>query len=283
MLRDTDIVYGWFASWHMFWPTLLARRMSKPVVVVIGGYDVANRPDIGYGNERGGIKRWVGRRVMMNASALTTFSQFSQREAAINIGIAAERIKVIYLGVPDPDPDWNRDPRDGLALTVGNIDRENLERKGLMPFVQTAHLVPMMTFIVIGEWRDDKAVHQLQAVAASNVRLMGRVDGQTLRQTYRSASVYVQASKHEGFGLALAEAMLAGCVPVTTKAGALPEVVGSTGTYVTSSAPESVAAGILQARDADFSLRQNARDRILAEFPLERRRRELYDLVEELN
>ena len=45
----SDLVFGWFASWHTFWPVTLAWLMRKPSVLVIGGYDTANMPEIPYG------------------------------------------------------------------------------------------------------------------------------------------------------------------------------------------------------------------------------------------
>ena len=60
----------------------------------------------------------------------------------------------------------------------------------------------------------------------------------------RRASVYVQASWHEGFGMAVAEAMLAGCVPVVRDAGAMPEVVGDAGVLIAGSEPEQIAEGV---------------------------------------
>ena len=60
-VRRSDFVFGWFASWHTFWPVTLAWLLRKPSVVVVGGYDVANIPSIGYGHQRGGLPRWVAR------------------------------------------------------------------------------------------------------------------------------------------------------------------------------------------------------------------------------
>src|SRR5512145_2936689 len=48
-VRRSDLVFGWFASWHTFWPVTLAWLMRKPSVLVIGGYDTANLPDVPYG------------------------------------------------------------------------------------------------------------------------------------------------------------------------------------------------------------------------------------------
>ena len=53
MLR-ADVVFGWFASWHTFFPITLAWLLRKPSVLIIGGFDTANMPDIGYGYQQGG-------------------------------------------------------------------------------------------------------------------------------------------------------------------------------------------------------------------------------------
>jgi glycosyltransferase involved in cell wall biosynthesis len=94
--------------------------------------------------------------------------------------------------------------------------------------------------------------------------------------------VYVQPSHHEGFGLSVAEAMLAGCVPVVTAAAALPEVVGDAGVQVASDRPDEVAAGVRRALEAGPDAGARARERVLREFPVEMRRRGLYEAVEEL-
>lgn len=47
-----------------------------------------------------------------------------------------------------------------------------------------------------------------------------------LTERYRSAALVVQPSRHEGFGLTAAEAMLAGAPVAGSRAGALPEVIG---------------------------------------------------------
>ena len=52
-----DVVFGWFASWHTFFPITLAWLLRKPSVLIIGGFDTANMPDIGYGYQQGGLRR----------------------------------------------------------------------------------------------------------------------------------------------------------------------------------------------------------------------------------
>ena len=78
--------------------------------------------------------------------------------------------------------------------------------------------------------------------------------------------MYVQASAHEGFGLSVAEGMLAGCIPVTTRAGALPEVVGDIGIQVEGQDPAQLAAAISAALERDDHERAAARERVLQAF-----------------
>src|ERR1019366_8153410 len=41
-----DVVLCWFASWHTLLPVLLARAIGKRTVLIVGGYDTANLPEI---------------------------------------------------------------------------------------------------------------------------------------------------------------------------------------------------------------------------------------------
>jgi glycosyltransferase involved in cell wall biosynthesis len=276
-----DLVVGWFASWHTFLPLLFAYTLGKPSLLIVGGYDLANMPEIGYGHQRGGLKRWVSRVTIRLATCPTTYSYFNQAELKQNIGLPFDGIHVLYLGVSDPFDTGPEYPRAPIVLTVGNVDRSNLFRKGHEPFVRAAALVPEARFILVGAWKDD-AIDHLRAIATPNVSFPGRVDDATLLAHFRQASVYVQASLHEGFGLSLAEAMLAGCVPVVTHAGALPEVVAGAGIYVESNSPEAIAAGIRTGLGASVAMRRQAREHILQSFPLAQRGIALYRLIDQL-
>ncbi|MBK9713259.1 MAG: glycosyltransferase [Kouleothrix sp.] len=276
-----DLVFGWFASWHTFLPVLFARLLGKPSLLVVGGYDLANMPEIGYGHQRGGLKKWVSRRTMGMATQLVTNARYSQAEAARNAGLRAERLRVVYHGVADPFGALPAGPRRRVALTVGNVDRGNLYRKGHEPFVRAAALLPDVRFILVGAWKDD-AIDHLRAIATPNVQFAGRIDDAALLAHYRAASVYVQASAHEGFGLSLAEGMLAGCVPVVSRAGAIPEVVADAGIYIEGSSTEALAAGIAAGLQAEQALRHTARERILQSFPMAERGRILWSLVDDL-
>jgi glycosyltransferase involved in cell wall biosynthesis len=275
----SDVVFGWFASWHTFLPITLAWLLRRPSVLIVGGFDTANMPDIGYGYQQGGVRRAASRFIMRRARRLVTNSEYSLGEIERNTPIPPERVKVVHHGVPDPfgaEPG----PKEREALTVGAIDHTTLVQKGQLPFVEAAALVPDVRFTFAGKWLDD-SVDQLRARAGDNVRFTGWLSDDDLHATYRRAAVYVQASRHEGFGLAVAEAMLAGCVPVVMNVTAMPEVVGDAGVLIESQEREAVAEGVRRALELGPDASRRARERILTAFPMERRREGILGAVED--
>jgi glycosyltransferase involved in cell wall biosynthesis len=244
----------------------------------VGGFDTAAMPEIGYGYQQGGVRRRLARTCKRLASRRMTNSEYSREELRRNAGFDAE---VVHHGVPDPFGSLPAGERDRLALTVSNVARIALERKGLRRFVNAAGHLPGVEFVLAGAWLDD-AIDELRARAAPNVRFAGRLSDSELEALYARAGAYVQASRHEGFGMAVAEAMLAGAVPVVTRVGALPEVVGDAGVWVESGEPEAIAAGVRRALELGPEARAAARERIRTRFPLEIRRQGLLALVEDL-
>jgi glycosyltransferase involved in cell wall biosynthesis len=276
-----DLVFGWFASWHTFFPITLAWLMRKPSVMIIGGFDTANMPDIGYGYQQGGLRRFASRWIMRRATRLVTNSRYSLSEIERNTPIPPERVTVLHHGVPDPFGEAeNGHHKERMALTVGHIVKTTLEQKGHRPFVEAARELPDVRFVFAGRWHDE-AIELLRGLAGENVEFTGWLSDEDLHDAYRRAAVYVQASQHEGFGLAVAEAMLAGCVPVVMDVTAMPEVVGDAGVLITSQEPKAVADGVRQALERGPEAARRARERILHEFPLERRREGLLRVAED--
>jgi glycosyltransferase involved in cell wall biosynthesis len=274
-----DLVFGWFASWHSFFPITLAWLLRKPSVTIVGGFDTANMPDIGYGYQQGGLRRAASRWIMRRASRLVTNSDYSLREIERNADVPRERVTVIHHGVPDPFGE-HPGPKEREALTVGAIDHTTLVQKGQIPFVEAAQLLPDVRFTLAGKWLDG-SVEELRARAGEKVHFTGWLSNEALNATYRRAAVYVQASRHEGFGLAVAEAMLAGCVPVVMNVTAMPEVVNDAGVMIESQEPAEVADGVRRALELGPDAARRARERILTAFPMERRREGILRVVQD--
>ena len=269
---ECDGIVGWFASWHTALALRFARVRRKPSLLIFGGFDTAAMPEIGYGSQRGGLRRRLVKTTAGLATRLVTNSESSLREIAENVGIDPARVAVVYHGIPDRFADLDpAAPRERMALTVGAVYDVNLLRKGHGPFCEAAGQVPEVEWVLAGAWSDETG-SELQAKAPKNLRLTGYLSDEELDGLFASAAVYVQASLHEGFGMSLAEAMLAGAVPIVTAAGALPEVVGDTGVVIAQATPENIAGAVSEALALGPEAHVAARERIRTEFPYEKRR-----------
>jgi glycosyltransferase involved in cell wall biosynthesis len=211
------------------------------------------------------------RRTIAMATRLITNSRYSLREIEANLGLGPDRVTLVYHGIPDRFGDRPGPEPERMALSVGVVYGLNLERKGHRPFVDAAGRLPDVEFVLAGRWLDD-AIEELRDGASPNVTFTGFLDDAALDDFFRRAAVYAQPSRHEGFGLSVAESMLARCVPVVTDAGALLEVVGDAGVVIENADAEDVADGIGRALELGPDAGERARRRIRERFPYEMRR-----------
>jgi len=250
---------------------LIGKLLRRPSIVVSGGWDVVSMPEIGYGavgNTRANLRARIALRY---ATLPLTFSAWSGKVIRELVGREPE---IVYLGV-DVDRLRPSASKEYVVVTVGNVTRQNLARKGLETFARATQLLPDTRFVLVGRHADD-GVDALRALAPPNLELPGWLPDNELVDLLARAKVYVQVSYAEGFGLALAEGMACGAVPVVTKAGAIPEVVGDVGYYVPYGDPQRTALAIRQALSSGRG--PSARQRVVDRFPLARRREKILQL-----
>jgi glycosyltransferase involved in cell wall biosynthesis len=285
--RRCDLVYVWFADPYDTWPiALLARLFGVPAVVVVGGYEMASLPAIGYGAMRGRRER---RQVALALRLAHTVLPTSELLAAEIRGLVGERPMRVLAPAIDCEffrpGEAAREPwRERLVVTVATIAEPTWRVKGLDAFAACARLLPDISFAILGPCEDEALAAELQRRAGGNLQLSGRrLTGAELREWYQRAAVYAQLSRRESFGVALAEAMACGCVPVATAAGALPAVVGDTGLLVACDQPVAAASAITHALALaaipGSSPGAAARARIERCFGAGRRERELTALI----
>jgi glycosyltransferase involved in cell wall biosynthesis len=144
--------------------------------------------------------------------------------------------------------------RDGDTL-VGTVGRIH-PRKDLDTFVRAAAVVardrPRVRFVVVGAAEgpaEEAYLEQLRTTAKTlglAQHLIFAAARRDMPATFKAFDVFVLASRHEGFGRVVAEAMAAGIPTVVSREGALPELVAeeANGLCATPADPEDFGAKI---------------------------------------
>jgi glycosyltransferase involved in cell wall biosynthesis len=156
-------------------------------------------------------------------------STFTARNLAA-YGVPADRVRVVVPGTePAPLAVGPGDGRPPELLCVASLT----PRKGYDVLVAALARVQDLpwTCTCAGSPERDPAhaelVRRLLADAglSDRVRLVGEREGAALEGLYRKASLFVLASYHEGYGMALADALARGLPVVSTTGGAIPFTV----------------------------------------------------------
>ena len=278
--RWCDLTFSWFGSLHSFFAVLFSKVLGKKSIVVAGGYDVASVPEISYGLFCFWWKKWLPLFVFRCADMILSVSKSNRIETLKNAKVDCDKVRLVYNSFDSESCNHlSYQGKEQVVLTVGNVSKSTLAKKGLELFVKASRLLPEVEFILVGRWMDD-SIDYLRTIASSNMKFIGEVDQDRLFGIMSKAKVYAQVSRHESFGCALAEAMLCECIPVVSRSAALPEVVGDCGFYLTDADPEKLAVLIRKALNSDPELGRRARERIINLFPLEKRERALLEIVE---
>lgn len=278
-IARNDLVFCWFSNGLI---AAMSKILGKSMIIVGGGFDVVSIPEIDYGlQSMSRRRRWITLLGFKLADRVLLFSDSSKKHLSAALRGHTGNLQTLYLGV-DSEYFKPAGEKKKQALTVGYIKEINLLRKGLQTFVETAAITPEVSYHLAGKPVDQSAVEKINTAATPNFHYLGYVNDQQLLKEYQQAKVYAQLSMHEGFGLALAEAMACECIPIVTDCGAIPEVVGDTGTYVPIQDPQATSEAIRQAIEREHTAGQHARERIISLFPISKRRNGLYKDIESI-
>jgi len=292
-VRKADVTFSWFGGKNSAIAVKCCKFFGKKSIVVAGGYDVVDMPEINYGVFVRARDRILAKSSLQNADLVLSVSENNQRELLEKMTV--KKNKLVHNGVP-VDKFYPKGKKENIILTVAEVNKSNWKRKGLDNFVKVAEYFYSIgrreKFIVCGEIVSEMRAFLDKYITLPNVLWMGRVSDEDLLRYFQRAKIYLQLSRHEGFGVAVAEAMLCKCYPIVSAYGALPEVVGDTGIVISrhdfwtakngETALDKKAVGekifmILNKKNPRGHL---ARKRILENFSLARREQQLLDILE---
>jgi glycosyltransferase involved in cell wall biosynthesis len=180
------------------------------------------------------VFRAVVPRAARRAARVLTVSERTKSDLVERYGLPPERVVVTPNGV-DPAFVPGDGPRD-YALAVGAIQ----PRKNQLAALDAARAAGL-PLVVAGPAKDEALAEELRRRGAT---VTGYLDTPALVGLVQGAACLVQASRHEGFGLPVLEAMACGTPVVAVDEPALAEVAGDAAVIV----PEAeLAAGIRRA------------------------------------
>ncbi len=222
-----DVTFSWFAGTHAFWAVRLSKIFRKKSIVVVGGYEVAKVPEIGYGAMLNPKSARSVKCVLKNTDKILAVSEFNKKEILKYTN--SKNVELVYNGV-DCDKFKPKDEKEDLVITAGNPTKNTYELKGIDTFVKASLAFPELMFVVIGNY--DVDIRNRLRQIAPNVEFTGALSHEEVASWFKRAKVYCQLSYRESFGMSLVEAMSCGCIPVISNRGALPEIVSNLGFIV---------------------------------------------------
>jgi glycosyltransferase involved in cell wall biosynthesis len=215
---DVDIVHG--NSWNAF-----AFRQRSPLVVT--EHHVIHDPLFNpyRSPDQRLYHRWIFRcekRSFDLAETITCVSRFTQQKLEECFGIQDSHL--IYNGIdtdifhpadPETDP-WNLPPGKTVLLFAGNLSR----RKGgdLLPAIMKELGDDYVLLLATGQRAGGTS-------GSGRVINVGHLDLPGLVAAYNRCDIFLSASRLEGFGLSVVEAMACGKPVVATNGSSLPELV----------------------------------------------------------
>lgn len=194
------------------------------------------------------LHRTLRPQLARRAGRLITVSPFSRHELAHHLAVPPERFVVVPNGSDHllevrPDPSIFAQSvleRGRYVLIVGNrsankqiaVAEAAFERAGLAGY-QLVHVGGAIPHVLASAGPGRRGTLEL-----------GRVDDEVLAALYLHAHALIFPSRYEGFGIPPLEAMSLGCPVVASRAGAVPEVLGSAALYADPGDIEGFARGL---------------------------------------
>jgi glycosyltransferase involved in cell wall biosynthesis len=176
-----------------------------------------------------------------------------------------------------------------LVFTTATMTRGNGERKCVRELIEAvAHIHrsrPDLRFVIVGQVDPIYPALAASLGIADCVEFPGEISREQKIEYMQRCTLYLQPSRFEGFGLAIAEALACGAPVVTSAVGAVPEVVGSAARFVDGSSPDQIAEGVLKLLDEPLNridLSRLGQERIAQRFGYERHRQEWAAVIAEV-
>ncbi len=281
-----------FAGYSSVLPVVFGKLFRKPCLIIVGGTDAAKFPKYRYGSY---VKKFNGLATAFSLRHCThilpvheslVFQDYTYDDGGAPAqgytlfapGTHKVPFTSVYYGydagIFKQAEGVNRKPM--TFITVGNLKQKSLFiRKGYDLIIELARKRPELSFSLVG-WDGITTID-----VPANVQLLPYMNQQEIVRAFSEHEFYFQLSVMEGFPNALCEAMLCGCIPIGSDVSGIPFIISETGYILRKRNVEELdelIGQILENKERK-KLSEAARNRILHNFTIERRRNELKNLI----
>jgi glycosyltransferase involved in cell wall biosynthesis len=259
IIHDSEFDLVHYPYFDFFFLTLPVFKKTKTIVTI---HDVIPLvfPEHFPPGIKGKIKFQIQKFSLKSVPAVITDSQNSKKDIVKFLGVPEEKTHVVYLAPGSEFKPLDRFEMmhhriiskyrlpEKFALYVGDINWN----KNIPGLVKACRRVDIPLVIVgkqAGETNIDRSHLENRDLAwlqdycsrQPSVVLTGFVPTNDLVAIYNLATVYVQPSFYEGFGLPVLEAMACGCPVVATDTSSIPEITGNAAILVDPTNVENLA------------------------------------------
>jgi glycosyltransferase involved in cell wall biosynthesis len=225
----------------------------------------------------GARRAWFeAERAALSIARHVIVSSETTRRRLADFGVEPDRVSVVRPGVCPPPRGGRRYPLPGRCepltlLTVANL----IPRKGQDLLVTALKRLDRRRWrlSLVGPARDAAYARRLRGLVqrlklGERITITGEVPSGRLTALFAAADLFVLPSHHEGFGIALLEALAHGVPVLTTSAGAITEAVpAGTGVFVAPGHLPALTNALIKLVGSDRNRLAGLRQRALAAAP----------------
>jgi len=217
--------------------TIELPRTGLPKVVTLHDVQHLDLPAMFPRAERA-FRAALWHRSLHRAARVIATSEFVRDRAVAKLGLAAERVRVVPLGL------------DHDVLEPGKVKREPFVLYPARPWPHKNHARLCEAFALVRRERPEVRLVLTGGgdfgAVPDGVDVRGHVTQAELVSLLQRASALVFPSLYEGFGLPPLEAMACGCPVACSNAGALPETVADAARLFDPRDPRAIAGAVLE-------------------------------------
>jgi glycosyltransferase involved in cell wall biosynthesis len=284
---DADLYFVWWWTYALY-PVLLAKIMKKKLIIT-GTFNLHGKVDGAGYYSRPFYQRMLIYWSAKLAPANLVVSRYEYERLrnlikADNVFYSPHTLNIDEYGLN------SKTNRKDYFFTIAWMSRLNSIRKCIPELIQAIRRLKdegeHPKLLIAGKMENDAGflrtmVKELQL--EENVKFLGLISQEEKIQRLQECKIYLQPTRFEGFGVAIAEALLCGTPVITSDEGAVSEVTNGYCKYVDGTSPESIAKGIknvLEHYTKYLEIAEKGKEHIKKNFTYSRRFQDIKALLE---